>query len=406
MPEARRGDTAMSESAAPSLARLREVFQAFLYLGCSAFGGPLAHLGYFRSEFVSRRGWLSEAAYAELVAFCQLLPGPTSSQAGFAIGMARAGLAGGLVAFAAFTLPSALLMLAIGLLGADWFASEAGRSLAHGLKLVAVSVVAHAVIGMGRNLVRDSAAACLAVFALFVSLLASSSWAAPLVIVLGGLLAMALNRAGPAAPAALPKLGPAAWIALAVLIAAALGPALALGGSPLLELMGVMARAGGLVFGGGHVVLPLLEAELVGARGLVDREAFLAGYGAAQALPGPLFSFSAFVGAAAGFGPIGALSALAAMFAPGLVLVWGFAPVWLTTAKPPLLTAFARGAGAAVAGVLAAALIDPLATSALESPIDVLIAGGGLAALLFRAPTLAVILAVAGAGGLACMLAN
>lgn len=378
------------------------VFLVFLKLGLTSFGGPIAHIGYFRNAFVVRRKWLSEADFADLVALGQFLPGPASSQVGFAIGLREAGLAGGLAAFIGFTAPSAILMLAAAF-GISLLPQPIRTPLFHGLVLVAVPVVAHAVIGMARTLSSTLATALLAIAATVFLVFITQAWAQPVVIVAGalaGLLAgMRTARVQAAERLSVP------WPAIACLAAFGLLliglPILAVAtGAPALQVTDAFYRSGALVFGGGHVVLPLLEAETVG-RHWLDSETFLSGYGAAQALPGPLFSFAAYLGAASetGLAPLAAgLIALGAIFLPGLLVMAGALPVWSAIRSRPWASGMMKGAGAAVVGVLAAALYNPVFVSAVKSPVDALIAAIGFVALLLRAPALLVVVGVALAG--------
>jgi len=383
-----------------------EVFGAFLKLGLTSFGGPIAHLGYFRDELVTRRKWLDDRAYADLVALCQFLPGPASSQTGFALGLMRAGALGGLAAWVAFTLPSALLMLLFAM-GAASMEGPVAAGAIHGLKLVAVAVVAQAVWGMARTLAPDRPRAGIALLALFaVALL--PTWAGQVgAILAGGLLGLWLCRGmvETAGAAAMPSpVGRrAAMLALVVFAALLLGLPLlaAVSGSHAVALADSFYRAGSLVFGGGHVVLPLLEAETV-ARGWVSADGFLAGYGAAQAVPGPLFTFAAYLGAVSGpepNGPMGAAIALVAVFLPGLLLVAGTLPFWAELRSRPRARAAMAGANAAVVGVLGAAFYDPVWTSAVTMPLDAALAAAGFVALtVFRAAPWMVVLALAAIG--------
>jgi chromate transporter len=392
-----------------------EVFVIFLRLGLTSFGGPIAHLGYFRETFVARRQWIDEAAYADLLALCQFLPGPASSQVGFALGLKRAGALGGLAAFIGFTAPSAALMLAVAD-GLSFFATPTGEAFAHGLKLVAVAIVAHAVLGMARSLCRDWLTRMIAVIACGALLILSYGWMQPLVIVLGGVTALRFAswtarlraRNGSSEQAAAPhhdRLGApggarscSPLLAIFVLLLVGL-PFLAHLGGPF-AIADAFYRAGALVFGGGHVVLPLLEAETVG-RGWLGESDFLAGYGAAQALPGPLFAFAAFLGAAGGPAPglAGGLVALVFLFLPGLLLVAGALPLWSRLKSQPWAVGFVRGAGAAVVGVLGAALYDPVFTSAVRGGADFAIAAAGFALLQWaKAPAWLVVIVVAAAG--------
>lgn len=357
------------------------MFAVFLRLGVTSFGGPTAHLGYFRDEFVTRRRWESDSAYGELVALCQFLPGPASSQVGFAIGLRRAGLAGGLAAFAAFTLPSAALMVAAAA-SVNAVSGPVSAGVIDGLKVVAVAVVAHAVWGMARSLAPDRPRGTIAVAAAVGVLLVDGPWAPAVAIAIAGLAgALWLHGPGTAAflpaslratgdtappPAAGRRVGIAALVTLVVL--AAVSPVLAqTTGDGAIVLFDAFFRSGALVFGGGHVVLPLLESAVV-TPGWVDAETFLAGYGAAQALPGPLFAFAAYLGALASVGPggaAGAAIALAAIFLPGFLLLLGALPLWAAVRRRPRATAAVRGASAAVVGILAAALYDPVFVTAI-----------------------------------------
>ena len=387
-----------------------EILRIFLGLGLTSFGGPVAHLGYFRTEFVERRGWFTEAGYADLVALAQVLPGPASSQVGFAIGLSRGGWAGGAAAWAGFTLPSALALLAFASLAGALEGPAAVGALG-GLKLLAVAVVAQAVLGMGRSLCPDRSRLALALGALaFLSVWPGVSGQV-IVIAAGALagLALALPVEADAAWD-----GPAGWrpsrrmgagLALAMLAILALAPlavAAGLGGQGL-ALFEAFYRAGALVFGGGHVVLPLLEAAVV-APGWMTAETFLAGYGAAQAVPGPLFTLSAYLGAAAGPEPnglAGAAVALVAIFLPGLLLIAGLMPWWAELRRHRAARRALAGINAAVVGVLGAALYDPVFTAAVTSPLDMALGAVAFFALhTWRAPVWAVVLAMAGAGAL------
>ncbi|MEM0942423.1 MAG: chromate efflux transporter [Pseudomonadota bacterium] len=372
-----------------------EVLSAFAVLGCTSFGGPIAHLGYFRAEFVERRRWLTEEAYAELVALCQFLPGPASSQVGFGLGWMRAGPLGALAAFLAFTLPSALLLVGVAL-GAQLFAGPVGAGVLDGLKLVAVAVVAQAVLGMARSLCPDRARASIAVVAVaLIALLGAVGQIAA--IAAGALAGLAFlspegQKAAPLEVRVAPALSILALILFLVLLV----------GLPLLapgSIADAFYRSGALVFGGGHVVLPLLEAEVVG-RGAVSEAEFLAGYGAAQAVPGPLFTFGAYLGTVMG-GLTGAAIALAAIFLPGFLLLIGVLPFWTRLRAAPRAQAALAGANAAVVGVLGAALYDPVFTNAVQNPVEMTLALAGFVALVvWKAPALGVVFALATAGGL------
>jgi chromate transporter len=380
-----------------------EVFAAFLKLGLTSFGGPIAHLGYFRQELVARRKWLDEAAYADLLALCQFLPGPASSQAGFALGLMRAGPLGALAAWTAFTLPSAMALVLFAF-GAAAFEGPAGAGLLHGLKLTAVAVVAQAVWGMARTLCPDWQRAAIAVAAVGVVLLAAGSAGQVAAIGAGALAGLWLCRGAAAeivGRLTVPLSRRTGAMLLALFFALLALLPLASGAGQGAAVFDAFYRAGALVFGGGHVVLPLLEAEVV-RPGWVSADAFLAGYGAAQAVPGPLFTFAAYLGTVMGPAPngvAGAALALAAVFLPGLLLVAGMLPFWDALRRAPAAQAAMRGANAAVVGILAAALYDPLWTGAIFSPVDAALALAGFLLLtVVRAPPWAVVIALAGAG--------
>jgi chromate transporter len=380
-----------------------EVLLIFFRLGCTSFGGPIAHLGYFRAEFVERRQWLTERAYADLVALSQFLPGPASSQTGFGIGLVRGGLLGGLAAWTGFTVPSAVLMVLFAFGAGTIGGSHVGAGLLHGLKLVAVAIVAQAVMGMARSLCPDRVRASIATVALVVMLIAPWSLFQIGTIVAGGLAGWMLCPGDPdPAPdsMAMPVsrgLGIACLTAFFVLLAFAFLPVRA----GALALFDAFYRSGALVFGGGHVVLPLLRNAVV-VPGWVSDSTFLAGYGAAQAVPGPLFTFSAYLGAVAGTppgGPAGAAIALLAIFVPGVLCLMGTLPFWHALRTKPGAQAAVRGTNAAVVGLLGAALYNPVWTSAVQSPVDFGIAATGFVLLVvWRAPPLivAVLSALAG----------
>lgn len=379
-----------------------EVFRAFLKLGLTSFGGPIAHLGYFREELVIRRRWIDEAGYADLVALCQFLPGPASSQTGFALGWLRSGPIGAFAAWAAFTLPSALL-LTLFAFGATAFQGPLGSALLHGLKIVAVAVVAQAVWGMARALAPDRERASLAVMAALIVILLDGSAGQIIAIVVGGAAGLWLCRNGPAGTPghlSFPVSKRAGIISLALffLLLTVLPFVSAGGATQGLALFDSFYRAGSLVFGGGHVVLPLLESEVV-QPGWVSKDAFLAGYGAAQAVPGPLFTFAAYLGAVAGPQPNGAFGAsiaLVGVFLPGLLLVVGALPFWDAFRTRPLAQAAMRGANAAVVGLLVAALYDPVWTSAILGPADFALALSAFVLLtVWKAPPWVVVLLTA-----------
>lgn len=353
-----------------------EVLLAFLKLGLTSFGGPVAHLGYFHAEFVGRRRWLDERSYAELVALCQFLPGPASSQVGMALGLLRAGWAGAAMAWLGFTLPSALALIAFAY-GIAGHPGLAASGAVHGLKVVAVAVVAQAVWTMARTLCPDRPRAALALVAALATLALPSAPGQVAVIVAAGLVGWRLLKLPPAPPGpqAVWRVPRAAGVAaLALFAALLLGlPLLAAAtGSPAWALVDGVYRAGALVFGGGHVVLPLLQATVVPS-GAVDDAAFLAGYGAAQAVPGPLFTFAAYLGAVAQ-GPlagwVGGLVFLVVIFVPAFLLVVGALPFWDTLRRRDAVRAAMAGVNAAVVGILLAALYDPVWTTAIGSRAD------------------------------------
>ena len=379
-----------------------EVLSVFLRLGLTSFGGPVAHLGYFRNAFVVQRRWLDEQAFADLVALCQFLPGPASSQVGFAIGLLRAGPLGGLAAWTGFTLPSAIA-LTLFAYAEGALTGPAGQGLLHGLKLVAVAIVAQAVLGMARSLAPDGPRATIATVAIGVMAFAPSGASQVAAIVFGALAGLFVCRqAGDlgAAPGETPLARKAGFVCLAaffVLLLLSFAPL----GNATLAFLAAIYRSGALVFGGGHVVLPLLRTAVV-APGWVSDGAFLAGYGAAQAVPGPLFTFAAYLGAIAAASPGGALGAalaLVAIFAPGLLILMGALPFWRVLRLRPRARAAMAGVNAAVVGLLASALYDPVWTSAVGGPADFAVAAAGFAALVaWRAPPLIVVALTAAAG--------
>ena len=385
-----------------------EVLAVATRLGLTSFGGPVAHLGYFRSEYVVRRRWLDEQTYADVVALCQFLPGPASSRVGITIGIFRAGLPGGLAAWLGFTLPSAtvLVLFALGIRGLDL--SGAGWLL--GLKIAAVAVVAQAVWGMARSLCPDRERASIAIAASLIVTAWPTAWGQVLVIVVAGLVGLRLLP-GPGdagAPHARVPFGrPLGLAALALFFAllVALPILRYLTGSPTLAVFDGFYRAGALVFGGGHVVLPLLQAEVV-PPGWVSNEQFLAGYGAAQAVPGPLFTLAAYLGAVMRPWPtgwLGALVALTAIFLPAFLLVVGTLPFWDALRARPAFRAALRGINAAVVGLLLAALYHPVWTSAIHAPADfaLALAAFGLLTLWGAPPWLVVAFCAAGGQAIA-----
>ncbi|GGA62249.1 chromate transporter [Pseudoclavibacter endophyticus] len=385
-----------------------EVFVAFLRLGFTSFGGPVAHLGFFREAFVTRRSWLTDRSYADLVALCQFLPGPASSQVGMAIGLHRAGAFGMLAAWAAFTLPSAALMVLFAY-GVAWLGASAESGWVVGLKAAAVAVVAHAVFGMAKSLTPDARRATIAVAALVVVLLVPGSLTQVVVIALAaiaGLLVVRPDRTpADGADELRARVPVAVSIACLVLFGVLLAglPALAaMTGDETVRLVDVFYRAGALVFGGGHVVLPLLEAEVV-QTGLVSHDIFLAGYGAAQAVPGPLFTFAAFLGASTESGPTGVLGgtiALLAIFLPAVLLIIGVLPFWERVRRAPRAQRALGGVNAGVVGILAAALYTPVFTEGITDAWTLSLAAVAFVALTaWRAPSWAVVIGAAIIGG-------
>jgi chromate transporter len=374
-----------------------EVFGAFLKLGLTSFGGPIAHLGYFRREFVERRRWLDDSQYAQLLALCQFLPGPASSKLGFSLGLVRAGWPGALAAFVAFTLPSALLLFAFAA-ALPYLEGPAGQAAIHGLKIVALVVVAHAVLGMLRQLCPDPQRQSIAALVAAAIMVSGEPWGQIVAVALGAIGGAILCREVKPVPGAALELryGRATgWTLLnmfAILLAALplLAPA-----SQLLAVADAFYRAGALVFGGGHVVLPLLE-EAVVKPGWISTDDFLSGYGAAQAVPGPMFTLAAYLGArlpGAEGGLLGATVALLAIFLPGFLLIAGVLPLWRTVADRPLAARAIAGVNAAVVGLLGAALYDPVWTSAVGGSLDAAIALIGFALLAaWRASPLLVVL--------------
>jgi chromate transporter len=382
-----------------------EVFAVFLRLGFTSFGGPIAHLGYFREELVHRRRWLSDHAYADLVALCQFLPGPASSQVGMGVGLMRAGLPGLLAAFLGFTLPSAVAMVAFGL-GFGMLGSDLAGGWLAGLKAAAAAVVAQAVLGMAASLCpeRRTQTIALAGAAIAIGL---GGIAGQLGAIAFGALAGALflQPQVPREETELALLAVPRGLALGALalffVLLALLPLLAAGGDGAVRLVDAFYRAGALVFGGGHVVLPLLDAETV-ATGLVSREAFLAGYGAAQAVPGPLFTFAGFLGAVAERPPsgiAGGLLALGAIFLPSALLVVGALPFWAQLRGIAPARRILAGVNAAVVGLLGAALWSPVLPEGVTSPANAVVALlAFLALVVWRVPAFAVVAGAALAG--------
>jgi chromate transporter len=388
-----------------------EVFKIFLNLGLTSFGGPIAHLGYFRSEIVERRRWLDERTYADLVALGQFLPGPASSEVGIAIGQLRAGYAGSLAAWLGFTLPSAIALVLFAY-GIAALGDAAGSGWLHGLKVVAVAVVAQAVLGMMRTLAPDRTRATLAVAAAAVVLLVPGAWAQIAAIALGAAAGVALLRdEAPKDHAAVPlrvsRMAGALMLAAFFTLLVGLPLLAAVVPDQTVRLVDSFYRAGSLVFGGGHVVLPLLQAEVV-PPGWVSNEAFLAGYGAAQAVPGPLFTFAAYLGAVMGPSPngwMGAAICLAAVFLPSFLLTLGALPFWDALRCQPVAQAALKGVNAAVVGLLLAALYHPVWTSGVANAGDFALAITGFLLLYMWQvpPWIVVLLSAAGGAALAAL---
>lgn len=369
-----------SAPSAPPRGTVFEVFRVFLVLGLTSFGGPVAHLGYFRAAFVERRKWLEDSEFAHLTALCQFLPGPASSQVGFGIGLLRAGIGGALAAFVGFTLPSAVVMFVFAA-GASWFTGTIGAGIIAGLKIVAVAIIAQAVWGMARSLAPDRQRAAIAALAAVAVLLVVSPITQLGVIVLGALAGWLWCRTGDGPVSAAVRfpisrgVGVACLLAFVVLL---VGSPIAarLTGIESLDLFAAFYRAGALVFGGGHVVLPLLQTGIVDT-GWVTPEQFLTGYGGAQAVPGPLFTVASHLGAVSTVGPGsvgGSAIALAGIFLPGFLLLVGVLPFWDVLRRRTWAHSMMRGANAAVVGVLAAALYQPVFTTAITGPASLALA--------------------------------
>jgi len=385
-----------------------EVFRTFLKLGVTSFGGPIAHLGYFRNELVQRRGWVTEQQYGQLVALCQFLPGPSSSQVGFALGLIRGGYLGALAAWFAFTVPSALLLVLFAL-GAVALDGPIGQGLLLGLKAVAVAVVAHAVWGMAKTLTPDLRRIVIGLAAVVLALFVPGTYGQLLAIVVGIIAGMLWCRhvveadRRPLSVRVSKRVGIACAVVFGLLLV--LLPVLvASTNNAWIAMTDAFYRAGALVFGGGHVVLPLLQGEPA-ISSAVTQDQFLAGYGAAQAVPGPLFTFAAYLGFEMGDGAtawVSAAIALVAIFVPGLLLLVAVLPFWNAVRNNILVAAAMTGANAAVVGVLAAALITPIITSGITGIAALVIALGCFALLQFaKLPAWAVVLIGALAGLLA-----
>lgn len=381
-----------------------EIFFVFLRLGCTSFGGPIAHLGYFRNEFVLKKRWLSEQAYADLVSLCQFLPGPASSQVGMAIGYSRLGIWGTILAWVGFTMPSAVVLILFGF-GLHHFELSEHQNWLHALKVVAVAVVAQAVLGMGKKLCPDKERVTIAFFASVVVLFIHSAFVQILVLIFSGIFGAFYFKATKDLPhEPLHKGKRRVGGFFLILFAGILFflPVLrTLYPDQALRLFDSFYRSGALVFGGGHVVLPLLRAEVVHS-GWVSSDLFMAGYGMANAVPGPLFTFSAYLGAVSGPVPngwAGGFMSLVAVFLPSFLLVIGVLPFWEKLRSLPKIRQAILGVNAAVVGILLAALYNPVWTSAIFSPKDFALAFGGFVLLEFwKVPSWAVVLLSVGAG--------
>jgi chromate transporter len=387
-----------------------EVFVVFLRLGVTSFGGPIAHLGYFRNELIQRRKWLDDDGYGDLVALSQFLPGPASSQVGFGLGLFRAGALGGIAAFLGFTLPSAALLIAFAY-GASLFQGIVGAGIFTGLGVVAVAIVAQAVWGMAKTLTPDRTRASIAVLAALSALFLAGTLGQIIAIAIGvaaGLIFCRDTTSPLTSVLRFPVTRAAGWTCLGIfaVLLIALPIIAAATGSGALRVFETFYRAGALVFGGGHVVLPLLQAGMVDT-GWVSSEQFLAGYGAAQAVPGPLFTFAAYLGAISTTGPGGILGgavALTGVFLPGILLLVAVLPFWNSFRSRPWAQALMRGANAAVVGLLAAALYDPVFTTAITNPTTFAVALVCFMLLMaWRTPAWVVVI-VGAAGGVVLAL--
>jgi chromate transporter len=362
-----------------NLKTLLEILIVSTRLGLTSFGGPVAHLGYFHEEYVRRKKWIDEKSYADLVALCQFLPGPASSQVGIGIGAVRGGIAGGVLAFIGFTLPSVLALVLFAILLQGYEVVDGGAI--HGLKIVAVAVVAHAILGMAQKLTPDIQRKSLALFALILTLIWQTAFTQVGVIVIAGAIGYFIykqsdTKSGSSIHVPISRSFAFGCLALFFGLLLLLPIFVNITSFEWLAMFDSFYRAGSLVFGGGHVVLPLLEREFVPS-GLIDKETFLAGYGAAQAVPGPLFTFAAYLGAIMD-GWKGALLATIAIFLPAFLLIFGTLPFWNSLRNNPKITGALSGVNAAVVGILIAAFYQPIWTSSIFTPIDF-----ALAALLF-----------------------
>jgi len=401
-----------SSNRAESGTSVLSIFWIFLKLGCTSFGGPIAHIGYFRHEFVEKRKWLDDSSYADLIALCNFLPGPASSQVGIALGISRGGLRGGLAAWLGFTMPSALALIAFAYAFTE-FGFNADAGWLHGLKIVAVAVIAQAIWGMGKTLCPDRFRATLAIIAALIVFLWSTAWGQVLSILMGGLAGwrylegIPLNHSENSKFRVTKRAALTSWVLFWGLLIAL--PALSyVIKDHALALFDSFYRTGSLVFGGGHVVLPLLRNEVVPA-GWVSDDVFLAGYGAAQAVPGPLFTFAAYLGAINVLEPngiAGGMLALVAIFLPSYLLVVGTLPFWESLRRKMQVQSALRGVNAAVVGLLLAAFYDPVWTSSVRNTGDMALALVAFGLLMYwkLSPFYVVIVAAIGGAALGAFL--
>ncbi|WP_424768884.1 chromate efflux transporter [Paenibacillus sp. sgz302251] len=393
-----------------SLGALWEVFLTALKLGLTSFGGPAAHIGYFREEYVARRKWLTDRSFAELVALCQFLPGPASSQLGMAIGVRRAGALGAIAAWLGFTLPSALLMIVFAYSAHSLSVTEAGWL--QGLKLAAVAIVAQAVWNMARSLAPDPTRATMALGTASVAIFMPALWGQLLPLIICAVIGLIWLKPQEAKADSnenddvnhfIGRGFAASMLVLFFLLLVCLPLASGMTGSSLLSLADGMYRAGSLVFGGGHVVLPMLEAQLLGQEGQgLSHDQFMAGYGAVQAVPGPLFTFAAYIGAALQAGPmriVYAFIAIIAIFLPAFLLLIGTLPFWETLKRNRFAQAGLKGINAGIVGVLLAALYDPIFIDTVLTPLHFAIVLALFAVLhIWKLPPWAAVLLAAIAG--------
>jgi chromate transporter len=381
-----------------------DVFRTFLLLGLTSFGGPVAHLGYFRKELIEKQKWVSENQYAQLLTICQFIPGPASSQVGFSLGLIRAGWLGALAAFVAFTFPSVILLIAfVSLL--PLLSAEVAGVIIHGLKLVACAVVADAVWGMFKKLCPDLKRRLITLLVIVTLLLLNSVWAQLLVIAIGAALGMLFIRQTVTESDSNIQVNYstrfALWL-LALFVILLFGLPLIADNQDLLVIAQTFYHAGAFVFGGGHVVLPLLQESVV-TTGMVSNEAFLAGYGASQAIPGPMFAFAAYLGALISTEHsiyLTALTALLFMFLPGFLLIAAALPLWQKIANNHVASNAISGINAAVVGLLAVVLYDPIFTTSVTSVTDLFIASVGFIILTVfkRSPLLVIVWCLAASG--------